>query len=149
MSNEKSFLVDVGFKGLPFPFRVTSKVKAEGQETIGEISATARIMKEFESQWIDKFIQVLHSHRDSIGTETLKRNVFDYLRELNATTVTVDFHYPYFIEEAYAGIPGKVARAVSLCLLRQGSGALHRSTNQVQDRSPGDHIISVEQRARR
>jgi len=56
-------------------------------------------MHEFEASWIDKFIQIVHQHRDKIGTETLKVNILDYMKELNATKVKVDFNYPFFVEK--------------------------------------------------
>lgn len=99
MIDEKKFLMDVGMRNLPFPMRVISKVDAEGQFTVADISITARIMKEFEARWIDKFIQILHKHRDRIGTKTLRVNIMDYLEELRAATVKVDFDYPFFVEK--------------------------------------------------
>ena len=99
MADEKRFLVDVGMRGLPFPMRVISKAEPEGQSTIADISINARIMQEFEAGWIDKFIHIVHEHRDRIGTKTLRVNIMDYLRELNAATVRIDFDYPFFIEK--------------------------------------------------
>jgi GTP cyclohydrolase I len=99
MADEKKFLVDVGMRDLPFPMRVMSKVNPDGQFTIANVSITARIMREFEVRWIDKFIQVVHEHRDRIGAKTLRVNIMDYLKELNATTVRIDFDYPFFIEK--------------------------------------------------
>ena len=99
MKPEAKFLVDVGIKGLPFPMRVASRVQPEGQQTVAEISVSARIMQEFEAEWIDRFIQVLHEHRDRIGTKTLCTNIKDYVQRLNARKVRVDFEYPFFIEK--------------------------------------------------
>ena len=99
MIDEKKFLVDVGFRDLPFPMRVISKVEPDGQSTIAKISINAQIMQEFEARWIDKFIQIVHAHRDRIGTKTLKNNILDYLDKLNANTVKIDFSYPFFIEK--------------------------------------------------
>lgn len=99
MLDEKKFLVDVGMRELPFPMRVISKAHPDGQFTIANISITARIMHDFEARWIDKFIQIVHQHRDRIGTQTLRVNIMDYLKELKATTVKIDFDYPFFIEK--------------------------------------------------
>jgi GTP cyclohydrolase IB len=99
MQNEKRFLVDVGMTDLPFPMRVVSKTEKDGQATVARISVSARVMHEFEARLIDRFIQILHSHRERIGTKTLKANIGDYLKELQANTVQVDFNYPYFIEK--------------------------------------------------
>lgn len=99
MSNKKRFLVDVGIRDLPFPMRVISREDPDGQSTIANISISTRIMQEFEARWIDKFIQIVHEHRDRIGTKTLKVNILDYLRELQATMVKIDFEYPFFIEK--------------------------------------------------
>lgn len=99
MVDEKKFLVDVGMKDLPFPMRVISKVDPDGQFTIANISINARIMQEFEARWIDKFIQIVHQHRERIGTKTLSVNIIDYLEELQATTVRIDFEYPFFVEK--------------------------------------------------
>ena len=99
MTDEKKFLQDVGMGDLPFPMRVISKVDPEGQQTIANISINARIMREFEAAWIDKFIQILHSHRDRIGTKTLATNIMDYVEKLNASNVKIDFDYPFFVEK--------------------------------------------------
>lgn len=99
MPDEKKFLADVGMENLPFPIKVISKAGPEGQQTIANISINARIMHEFEAGWIDAFIQILHSHRDRIGTETLSANIVDYAEELNASSVRVDFDYPFFVEK--------------------------------------------------
>jgi len=99
MNEEKRFLVDVGMEGLPFPVKMGSRAQPGGQATIAKISVTARIMQEFQARWIDKLIQILHSHRDNIGTETIRRNILDYLAGLNAKAVKVTFRFPFFIEK--------------------------------------------------
>lgn len=99
MKSEAKFLVDVGIKDVPFPMRVASRVQPEGQQTVANISISARIMQEFEAGWIDRFIQVLHEHRDRIGTKTLRNNIKDYMQRLNAHAVRVDFDYPFFAEK--------------------------------------------------
>ena len=99
MSDDKRFLMDVGMKDLPFPIKVASKVNPDGQSTIANISINARIMHEFEAGWIDKFIQVVHQHRNRIGSLSLRENIADYIKELKASTVKIDFDYPFFIEK--------------------------------------------------
>jgi GTP cyclohydrolase IB len=99
MNSEKRFLVDVGMKDLPFPIRVLSKVDPNGQATVASISIEARIMHDFEAEWIDRFIQIVHSHRDHIGTSTLQQNLGDYLKALRADVVRVTFDYPFFVEK--------------------------------------------------
>lgn len=99
MTDDKKFLVDVGMQDLPFPMRVISKAEPEGQYTIAKISINAQIMQEFEARWINKFIQIVHDHRDRIGTKTLRNNIRDYLSELKADMVKIDFNYPFFIEK--------------------------------------------------
>ena len=99
MAEEKRFLVDVGIRDLPFPMRVASKVNPDGQQTIANISISARIIREFEARWIDKFIQIIHQHRDRIGTKTLQTNIMDYMNQLQAKAVKIDFNYPFFVEK--------------------------------------------------
>ena len=99
MAEEKRFLTDVGIKDLPFPVKASSKVYPDGQLTVADISIRARIIQEFESRWIDKFIQIIHQHRDRIGTKTLTTNIMDYLKELEAKSVRIDFDYPFFVEK--------------------------------------------------
>jgi len=99
MNDHRRFLVDVGIKDLPFPMRVVSRLDPEGQHTIANISVSARIMREFEARWIDKFIQIIHRHKDRIGTRSLSENIIDYLKELEASAVKIDFTYPYFVEK--------------------------------------------------
>ena len=99
MAEEKRFLTDVGIKDLPFPVKASSKVYPDGQLTVADISIRARIIQEFESRWIDKFIQIIHQHLDRIGTKTLTTNIMDYLKELEAKSVRIDFDYPFFVEK--------------------------------------------------
>ncbi len=97
--DEKRFIVDIGMKNLPFPMDVISKTNPQGQRTVADISIQARIMKEFEAIGVDRFIQILHQHREKIGTNTLKQNIMDYVHELKASMVKIDFEYPYFVEK--------------------------------------------------
>jgi len=99
MTDQKRFLVDVGMKNLPFPMRVVSQAHDNGQYTIANISINARIMHEFEAIWIDKFIQILHLHREIIGTDNLRKNILDYANALEAKSVKIDFDYPFFVEK--------------------------------------------------
>jgi GTP cyclohydrolase I len=99
MEDKNKFLEDVGLRNLPFPMKVISKVDPDGQSTIGNISISARVMREFEAKWIDKFIQIIHQHKDRIGAKTLRSNILDYLDQLKATAVRIDFEYPFFVEK--------------------------------------------------
>ena len=99
MQDEKRFLVDVGMQNLPFPVRAHSRANPDGQPTIANISVTARIMQDFEARWIDRFIQILHRQRDSIGTHWLKDHIHEYLEELHASVVRIDYDYPFFVEK--------------------------------------------------
>ncbi len=99
MSSEKRFLVDVEMRDMPFPIKALSKADPAGQPTVANISIEARIMQEFEAAWIDRFIRVLHSHREHIGTATLQQNIPDYVKALNASVVKVTFDYPFFVEK--------------------------------------------------
>lgn len=99
MTDSKRFLVDVGISDLPFPMRVASRVDPEGQPTVGEISIAARIMQPFEARWIDRFISIVHRHRDRIGTAFLRSNLSDYKAELKASAIRIEYRYPYFVEK--------------------------------------------------
>jgi len=99
MTTERPFLVDVGMRDLPFPIRVFSRAAPEGQLTIADISISARIMHEFEARWIDKFIQIVHQHRDRIGTATLIDNIGEYVEAFNASSVSITFSFPFFYEK--------------------------------------------------
>ena len=97
--SENTFLVDVEMSNLPFPMRVASREDPEGQPTVANISVAARIMHKFEAQWIDMFIKILHTHRDSIGTKTVRTNIGDYYKALQAISVTAGFDYLFFVEK--------------------------------------------------
>lgn len=99
MTTTKRYLVDVGMKNLPFPMRVASKATPGGQPTIGYISVSAHVAHEFEANWIDKFIQIAHLHRNVIGTKTVKANIADYLKEFNDAPIVINFEYPFFVEK--------------------------------------------------
>jgi GTP cyclohydrolase I len=79
--------------------RVASRSDPDGQHTVASISISARLDHEFEARWIKTLIQTVHNHRETIGTRTLKKNVFDYLGALNATDVSITFSYPFFVEK--------------------------------------------------
>lgn len=100
MPDREIQMLDVGMQGLEHPMRVASRRDPQGQATIATINITARISREFQAQSIQKFIEIIQRHGEAIGTRTLRRNIIDYLRELQATAVTIDFSYPYFIEKA-------------------------------------------------
>jgi len=97
MEDEKRFLVDVGLQNLPFPMTVTPQRDAESQSTVANISVKARILREFEARWIDKFIQILHQHRGFVGTHWLDKTIPEYAEVLHATNVTIDCDYPIFL----------------------------------------------------
>jgi GTP cyclohydrolase IB len=78
---------------------VMSRSVSDGQLTVAGISISARIMREFEARWIDTFVQIVHQHRDRIGTATLKQNIPDYVKALQAAAITVSFDYPFFYEK--------------------------------------------------
>jgi GTP cyclohydrolase I len=99
MVEEKRYLVDVGIRDLPFPMRVASKADPKGQFTVANISISARITQEFEAQWINKFVRILHQHQDGLGTRTLRENIKDYMEELRASMVKIELNYPFFIEK--------------------------------------------------
>lgn len=99
MTTAKRYLVDVGMKNLPFPMRVASKATPGGQPTIGYISVSAHVAHEFEARWIDKFIQIVHQHRNVIGTKTVKTNIADYLKEFDDAPIVINFEYPFFVEK--------------------------------------------------
>jgi len=99
MPGKKKILVDVGLNDMPFPMKVASRSNPDGQPTVGSISIKARIIHEYEANWIDKFIQIIHLHRDKIGTKHLKSNINDYMEKIGASTATIDYAYPYFIEK--------------------------------------------------
>lgn len=95
--DEKRFLADAELHNLPFPIRVISRQYPAGQQTIANISISARIMDEFQVRWIDRFIQVAHQHQHSLGTESLKSDLLDYQKALRASRVRLNFDYPFFM----------------------------------------------------
>ena len=86
-------------KDLPLPIKVMSRGVSDGQLTVAGISISARIMREFEARWIDTFVQIVHQHRDRIGTATLVQNIQDYVKALKASAVTLSFDFPFFYEK--------------------------------------------------
>lgn len=97
MTEGKRFLVDVGIRDFPFPIRCASRENPDGQKTIADISVSTRIMQYFEAGWIDRFIRILHSHREDISTSSLRKNIWDYYDELQAKNVEITLEYPFFV----------------------------------------------------
>lgn len=125
MESEKRFLVDVGMQDLPFPMRAHSRADPAGQPTVATISVTARIMQDFEARWIDRFIQILHRQRDAIATRWLKDHINEYLEELHASAVRIDYDFPFFVEkEAPASREKCLVRYRCLCSAKALSARL-------------------------
>lgn len=99
MPDKKRYLVDVGLDDFAFPFKVAGRGHPEGVPTVGKITVHARINQEFEARWIDRFAQVLHQHRDAVGSHSLKQGIADYLEALHADSVQVSLRFPYFVEK--------------------------------------------------
>ncbi len=99
MDDQKEFLVDVGLNGLPFPINVPTRSAPDGQSIPAMVTISARIMQRFAPGWIDRFIQVLHRHRDDIGPRTLRANLNDYIEELDASSVKIELAFPLFVEK--------------------------------------------------
>ncbi|MDI6449556.1 GTP cyclohydrolase, FolE2/MptA family [Anaerobaca lacustris] len=112
--DDRRFMVDVGLRDMPFPIRAVSRVEPDGQATVANISINARIMQTFEARWIDRFIHVLHSHRENIGTRTLRHNLGDYITELEATAMKIAFDYPFFIAKR-TPVSGEMCLVRYLC----------------------------------
>lgn len=100
MDNQQRVIEDVGMANLQFPIRVLSRGSEGGQDTVATISVNARILQHFEARWIDRFIQVLHRHRQGvIGAGALQEQALEYLHALDARSVCVAYEFPYFIEK--------------------------------------------------
>lgn len=99
MPEEKRYLTEVGLRGFRYPMRVLSREDPTGQPTIADISVAAKISQEFETRWIGKFIDILHRHRETLGTATLTRNILEYRSEFGASEVDIVFSYPFFMEK--------------------------------------------------
>ncbi len=99
MPDLDKYLVDVGMQNLPFPMLVPTRKEPDGQHTVASISVHARIMQEFEAQWIDRFIQIIHKHRDRIGPKYINKNIVAYQETFKASSVKIEFAYPIFLEK--------------------------------------------------
>ena len=99
MNKDSGYLVDVGMRKFPFPMKALSKIDPDGQHTIVNISVNARINREFEARWILGFMQIVHQHRDNIGPVAIRQNIVDYQSEFKASSVRIDYEYPFFMEK--------------------------------------------------
>jgi GTP cyclohydrolase IB len=92
-------LADVGVADLPRPVRVPSRADPRGQPTVARVSVEASVAREFEADWVDRLLQVLHAHRDDVGTKALKREVGACVEALDASMVEITLDYPFFVEK--------------------------------------------------
>ena len=92
-------LTDVGVADLPWPVRVPSRAAPRGQPTVARVAVEARVAREFEADWVDRLLRILHEHRDSIGTQALRREVGAFVEALGASMVAVTLDYPFFVEK--------------------------------------------------
>ena len=72
MNDEKRFLAEVGIRDVRLPIKVPSRNNPDGQRTVGSANIQARIMREFEPAWIDRFIQILHHSKRELGIENMR-----------------------------------------------------------------------------
>lgn len=90
---------DVGVSDLPHPIRAPSRADSQGQPTVARISVEASVARQFEVDWIDRFVQVLHAHRERISTRDLRQDVGAYMEAFEARMVEVTLDYPFFVEK--------------------------------------------------
>jgi GTP cyclohydrolase IB len=92
-------LLEVGVTDLPYPVRVPSRADPQGQPTVARVSIEASVAREFEADWVDRLLQVLHAHRERISAGALKQDIGAYLEALHAEMVEVSLEYPFFVEK--------------------------------------------------
>jgi GTP cyclohydrolase IB len=92
-------LLEVGVRDLPYPVRVPSRADPRGQPTVARVSLEASVAHEFEADWADRLVRVLHEHRERISAPALKQDVGAYLEALGAGMVEISLEYPFFVEK--------------------------------------------------
>jgi len=99
MKDEERFLVEVGIRDVRVPIRASSRVSAEGQSTVAGVSLHARIMRDFEAAWIDRFIQILHQSKRDARIECMRSIVHECREAFRAELVGLEMSYPVFVQK--------------------------------------------------
>ena len=94
MNEEGRFLVEVGIRDVRLPVSVPSRNKPGGQSTIGAVSINARVNKNVEAAWIDRFIQILHRSKREVGIDNMRSIVQECRKAFQAEFVQIEIDYP-------------------------------------------------------
>ena len=96
---EERFLVEVGIRDVRLPIKATSRANEEGQHTVAAASIYARIMRDFEAAWIDRFIQILHHSKREAKIGSMRSIVHECRESFQAELVGLELSYPVFVEK--------------------------------------------------
>ncbi len=99
MKEEERFLVEVGIRDVRVPITANSRASADGQHTVASVSIFARIMREFEAAWIDRFIQILHQSKREARIDSMQSIVRECRESFRAEFVGLEMSYPVFVQK--------------------------------------------------
>ncbi|HEW91021.1 MAG TPA: GTP cyclohydrolase I FolE2 [Thermotogaceae bacterium] len=88
----------VGVEGVSYPIVVMDKSKKH-QETVGKITMSVDLPKDFRGTHMSRFIEVLNRHRSKINPHNIEDMLEDIRKVLRAQTAHIEIEFPYFIEK--------------------------------------------------
>ncbi|MDI3471742.1 MAG: cyclohydrolase [Thermotogaceae bacterium] len=103
VQNEKDYrnipINRVGVEGVHYPIIVMDKSK-RNQRTIGKITMSVDLPKDFRGTHMSRFIEVLNKHKNKINPHNIENMLEDIRIALNAQNAHIDVEFPYFLEKS-------------------------------------------------
>jgi GTP cyclohydrolase I len=105
--DQRNIAIDkVGVKCVKYPIKVRERENGL-QHTVGVLSLTVDLPKEFKGTHMSRFLEVLGEHNHDLGPETIPAILGKLREKLKAETAHLEVRFTFFREKA-APVTGKV-----------------------------------------
>jgi len=119
----------VGVKRVKYPIQVRERENGL-QHTVGILSLTVDLPKEFKGTHMSRFLEVLGEHNRDLGPETIPVILAKLREKLNAETAHLEVRFTFFREKA-APVTGKVGMMGYECGFLAAGGATTEFTLEI------------------
>ncbi len=92
-------LDEVGIEGLRYPVLI-SNGQGDKRETVATVNMSVSLDAEVKGAHLSRFIEVLHSWREQLGSESAVGIADDLRERMGSTRARVQMAFPYFLERS-------------------------------------------------
>jgi len=89
----------VGVESVSYPIIVMDRDKKR-QETVGKITMSVDLPKDFRGTHMSRFIEVLNRHRNRITPHNIEEILEEMREVLRAKVAHIEIEFPYFVEKS-------------------------------------------------